>query len=182
MGVPMMGTQKKKDHRKSKPTAPTTRVHPFFEDGYRGPGWKQRGSSFYEGLMRTKTVYEFEGQEGDDTAEYRLERQRIVEAIPRKPQGSILDGSIVLYAHFFGGWDWYAAAYDPDEDIAFGFVVGFAEEWGDFCLREVETVRGRHQSVIYNGTPFTIAGALTECDICWTPITFAELQARRGVA
>jgi hypothetical protein len=156
-----------------------TSRHPFFDDDYRGPGWKQKDNACYEGLLETQTAYEFETGPDDDAAEYRTERERIIAAIPREPQGSITDGSIVLYAHLFGFWDWYVAAYDPDEDVAFGYVMGLEDEWGDFWLREVETTRGRNQRVIYNGTPITIPGGLPECNICWEPITFAELQARR---
>jgi len=93
-----------------------------------GIGWKQQGNSAYEPLLALRTVYEFAEEDYDD---YRVERQRIMDAIPREAEGSIVDGDIVLHAHLFNGsWDWYVAGYDPDEDIAFGYVMGLENEWG----------------------------------------------------
>jgi hypothetical protein len=143
-----------------------------------GVGWKQQGNTAYEPLLALRTVYEFAEEDYDY---YRVERQRIVDAIPREAEGSIVDGDIVLYAHLFNGsWDWYVAGYDPDEDIAFGYVMGLENEWGDFWLREVETTRFSQPVSINGGPTIRIPGALTECDIHWKPISFAELQARRG--
>jgi hypothetical protein len=152
------------------------------EDGddpvYRGVGWKQQGNPAYEPLLALRTVYEFAEEDYDD---YRVERQRIMDAIPREAEGSIVDGDIILHAHLFNGsWDWYVAGYDPDEDIAFGYVMGLENEWGDFWLREVETTRFSQPVSINGGPTIRIPGPLTECDIHWKPISFAELQARRG--
>jgi len=146
----------------------------------RWPGWKQQGNTAYEPLLALRTVYEFAEEDYD---EYRIERQHIVDAIPRETDGSIVDGDIILYAHLFNGsWDWYVAGYDPDEDIAFGYIMGLENEWGEFWLREVETMRFSQPVSINGGPTIRIPGALTECDIHWKPITFEELMARRGGA
>jgi hypothetical protein len=157
--------------------AATMSRSPRLDGGYRGPGWKQQGNSAYEAFLHKPTLYEVEDPEFDD---YRFERKRIVDAIPREPQGSIADGSIVLHAHFSAGsWDWYVASYDPDEDVAFGYVMGLENEWGDFWLREVETARFPMR-VVFNGTPVSIPSPYPECEIYWEPISFGELRARKG--
>lgn len=39
----------------------------------------------------------------------------------------------------FSGWYWYITQYFPnDPDIAFGFVQGFEEEWGNIYLPELK--------------------------------------------
>lgn len=39
-------------------------------------------------------------------------------------------------------WTWYASEYDPEHRIAFGYVIGLADELGYFSLDELEEVRG----------------------------------------
>jgi hypothetical protein len=54
------------------------------------------------------------------------------------------DAHPVLQAKFFtpdSDWTWYASEFDG-EDLFFGLVQGFEEEWGYFSLKELETVRG----------------------------------------
>lgn len=45
-----------------------------------------------------------------------------------------------------GRWTWYAVAYDPEDKLFFGYVVGpfdeTCDEWGYFSLEELESVRG----------------------------------------
>lgn len=52
---------------------------------------------------------------------------------------------MIIYEHFFiGTCDWYAAAYDPDRDLFFGFVILNHDlanaEWGYFTLAELKEV------------------------------------------
>lgn len=52
----------------------------------------------------------------------------------------------VIHMHFFiGGCDWFAAEYDPEDQIFFGFAVlnGDLEmaEWGNFSLEELSDLR-----------------------------------------
>jgi hypothetical protein len=154
------------------------------EDGdgpvYRGVGWKQQGNSAYEPLLLKRTLYEVSDPEFD---EYRVERQRIVDAIPRDIDEDAKLEDLTLHAHFFGGgWDWYVASYDPETDIAFGYVVGIDDEWGDFWLREVETTQIPVEVHLADGSVCRVPGPYVECDICWQPITFGELLERRGGA
>mgnify|MGYP001614373355 FL=1 len=49
---------------------------------------------------------------------------------------------IMIHMHFFiGGSDWYAAEYNPEERIFFGFVILNEDyemaEWGHFGLNEL---------------------------------------------
>jgi len=39
------------------------------------------------------------------------------------------------------GWTWYAIEFDGD-DTFWGFVSGFADEFGDFSLTELEALTG----------------------------------------
>ena len=39
-------------------------------------------------------------------------------------------------------WTWYGIAYELEDDICFGLVVGFETELGYFDLKELEDIRG----------------------------------------
>ena len=52
----------------------------------------------------------------------------------------------MIYMHFFlGGCDWYAAEYDPESRIFFGFAILNDDlemaEWGYFSLQELCDVK-----------------------------------------
>ena len=52
----------------------------------------------------------------------------------------------IIYMHFFlGGCDWYAAEYDPESRIFFGFAILNDDlemaEWGYFSLKELSDLR-----------------------------------------
>ena len=52
----------------------------------------------------------------------------------------------VIYMHFFiGGCDWYAAEYDPQDKLFFGFAILNDDlemaEWGYFSLRELSDIK-----------------------------------------
>ncbi len=52
----------------------------------------------------------------------------------------------IIYMHFFlGGCDWYAAEYDPESRIFFGFAILNDDlemaEWGYFSLQELGDVK-----------------------------------------
>ena len=58
----------------------------------------------------------------------------------------------------FGGWYWYITQYFKDDpEIAFGFVQGFEEEWGNIYLPEImdQVKRGRVWVVPKRNWPFT---------------------------
>jgi hypothetical protein len=40
-----------------------------------------------------------------------------------------------------GSWTWYVQDWDG-EDICFGWVEGFENEWGSFSLRELSEIKG----------------------------------------
>ena len=52
-----------------------------------------------------------------------------------------------VYAKFFfpaADWTWFAVEGEQEEDgdyVFFGFVVGFAEEWGYFTLNELQSIK-----------------------------------------
>ena len=39
-------------------------------------------------------------------------------------------------------WTWYIAEYDPETGIAFGYTIGFENEYGSIDVKELETVTG----------------------------------------
>lgn len=52
----------------------------------------------------------------------------------------------IIVMHFFlGGCDWYAAEYDPEEKIFFGFAILNDDlemaEWGYFSLQELSELK-----------------------------------------
>lgn len=52
----------------------------------------------------------------------------------------------MIYMHFFlGGCNWYAAEYDPESRIFFGFAILNNDlemaEWGNFSLEELADLR-----------------------------------------
>jgi hypothetical protein len=53
-------------------------------------------------------------------------------------------GDALVIARFFhplSSWIWYATEYDPETRCFFGYVCGFDDEWGDFSLDEMESVK-----------------------------------------
>ena len=51
----------------------------------------------------------------------------------------------MVWVKFFtpdSNWTWYATEYSPEEQIFFGWVVGFEKELGYFSLKELESARG----------------------------------------
>lgn len=52
---------------------------------------------------------------------------------------------VKIIAKFFCPWNhwiWYATEYDPETGIFFGFVHGDFDEFGNFSLDELQSVRG----------------------------------------
>lgn len=52
----------------------------------------------------------------------------------------------MIHAHFFiGGSDWYAAEYNPEEQLFFGFAIlnndDEMAEWGYFSLQELAELK-----------------------------------------
>jgi hypothetical protein len=46
--------------------------------------------------------------------------------------------AIVKFFSPYNGWTWYAFEYDAEENMFFGFVKGFENEWGYFSLEELD--------------------------------------------
>jgi hypothetical protein len=53
----------------------------------------------------------------------------------------------IVVCKFFnptGSGTWYATEYDPESRVFFGYVTGLGfDEWGYFCLDELESIRLR---------------------------------------
>ena len=49
--------------------------------------------------------------------------------------------AVVKFFTPWSNWTWYGVEFDG-EDIFFGLVYGFEEEWGSFSLSELESVTG----------------------------------------
>ena len=55
-----------------------------------------------------------------------------------------LDAEIIV--KFFdptSNWTWYAIEYDPKNKIFVGYVSGLENEFGDFSLTELQSIKGR---------------------------------------
>ena len=51
----------------------------------------------------------------------------------------------IVVAKFFnpvGAGTWFATEYNPETKIFFGYVSIFGDEWGDFSLEELESIKG----------------------------------------
>jgi hypothetical protein len=66
----------------------------------------------------------------------------------------------------YNGWTWWAAEYDPETRVCFGFVQGFEGEWGTFSLDELEGLRGMGGRL-----------PLVERDHYYEPTTLGQLRA-----
>lgn len=77
-----------------------------------------------------------------------------------------------VVAHWFSvwtGWDWFGIEYDEEDQIVYGFVSGFANEFGEFSLTQFEEMNRSR------------GFAIVERDIAWKPITVAELKREYGI-
>ena len=68
-------------------------------------------------------------------------------------------------------WTWFIAEYDPEKEVAFGYVMGHENEFGTIDIKELKEVRG----------PF---GLPIERDISFDSIKEKQLmeEIERGVA
>ena len=76
-------------------------------------------------------------------------------------------GAAVVYVKLFlpvGGWTWYLTEYDPEDDVAFGLVVGHATELGYVALQELRDLR-------------VGPGLRVERDLWWRPTPLGEVRA-----
>ena len=81
---------------------------------------------------------------------------------------------MVFYVKLFtpdSNWTWFIAEYDPEKEIAWGYVMGLENEYGTIDIKELKEVRG----------PF---GLPIERDISFDTIKEKELmdEIKRGVA
>lgn len=52
---------------------------------------------------------------------------------------------MVFYVKLFtpdSNWTWYIAEYDPENEIAWGYVCGHEKEFGTIDIKELKEVRG----------------------------------------
>lgn len=69
----------------------------------------------------------------------------------------------------YGNFTWYLFELDQGNDLAYGLVFGYDDEWGRFSISELEGI--------------TIGGGLSavERDLYFTPLTVEEIYQERGV-
>jgi hypothetical protein len=89
-----------------------------------------------------------------------------------------LGDDAIVHAHYFvGSCDWWVTEYDPDDDLAFGFVnlgdPGNAE-LGYISLAELEAVRA---PIRLNGRRLD-AVLPVEFDAYWEPVTIGEIKRK----
>lgn len=46
--------------------------------------------------------------------------------------------AIIKFFSPYSNWKWYAFEYDPEEQMFWGLVKGFEDEWGYFSLKELD--------------------------------------------
>ncbi len=74
------------------------------------------------------------------------------------------DDPIARVKLFSAAWTWYVTEYDPATGEAFGFVRGFADEWGYFDVRDLEALnRAKGYNVVerdehFEPTPMSRVG------------------------
>ena len=76
-----------------------------------------------------------------------------------------------MFDETMSNWTWFIAEYDPEKEIAWGYVMGLENEYGTIDIKELKEVRG----------PF---GLPIERDISFDTIKEKELmdEIKRGVA
>lgn len=102
----------------------------------------------------------------------------ISKQIPPLNTNSRVDmGKIIVYAKYSlpgsGRWAFYIAEYDPDSQIAFGYIVSDLEsaydKWDYFSLKELQEVR----------TEFGIIGLAVEQDQYFSPKAWKDIKEGR---
>jgi len=78
----------------------------------------------------------------------------------------------IVHVKFFtpdANWTWYATEGSAEEDdfIFFGYVIGLENEWGQFSLNELRSIRGP-------------LGCPIERDLYLTPGPISEVLRREG--
>ena len=71
--------------------------------------------------------------------------KEVAEQLPKLYENEELGLAAQALVKFFtpdSNWTWYASEYDPTAQIFFGYVIGFADEFGYFSLQELEAARG----------------------------------------
>lgn len=77
-----------------------------------------------------------------------MARMLLAEDLRRLPplRGQEGNRDPVVYVRFFSPfshWVWLVTEYDPGEELFFGLVLGFEEEWGYFSLQELSAANVR---------------------------------------
>ena len=77
----------------------------------------------------------------------------------------------IIHMHFFlGGCDWYAAGFDPDTHLLYGFVILNSDyecgEWGDFSFDELIGARAHKILEIDRDLYWTPKRAINIDNIC----------------
>jgi len=69
----------------------------------------------------------------------------LTKSVKKQLNKSDKHGDFIVGAKFFtpwSNWTWYAAQYDEDTGVFWGYVVGNEKEVGHFSLKELESVNG----------------------------------------
>lgn len=75
--------------------------------------------------------------------------KELAETVPPMYATEEEDDPIARVKLFSRAWTWCVTEYDPATGEAFGFVEGFADEWGYFSILEMEALnRSRGFNVV----------------------------------
>ena len=70
-----------------------------------------------------------------------------------------------------GHWTWFVTEYDPEDNLAFGYVMGFENEWGYISIGEMDEMNSSWKS-----SPMGLSRTFVERDLHFKPITFGDLK------
>ena len=132
----------------------------------------QRGEYYCLPLVEPKRTVQFIHEGSQDMEAFNLIPKDLpVHKLYGQNKTSI-DETIVWVKLFSpGSWTWYITEYDPEDRIAFGYVMGFENEWGYISIGEMDEMNRSWKSSLTG-----LSCTFVERDLHFKPITFGDLK------
>lgn len=66
--------------------------------------------------------------------------EKLLKKVPElySQDGKGKNALVYLVLKGINGWKWYITEYSPKDNLAFGYVQGYADEWGYIDIKEIE--------------------------------------------